>query len=120
MNPKVFISHAREDKERFVLAFARRLRSQGIDAWVDQWEILPGDSLVDKLFEEGLRNADAVIIVLSQHSVHKPWVREELNVALVNRINRQIKLIPVLIDKVLVPEALQSTIWEDIRDLGNY
>jgi transcriptional regulator with XRE-family HTH domain len=120
MNPKVFVSHAREDKERFVLDFARRLRDRGIDAWVDQWEILPGDSLVDKLFDEGLRDADAVIIVLSQHSVHKPWVREELNAALVNRINRQSKLIPVLIDKVSVPEALRSTVWEEIRNLQDY
>jgi hypothetical protein len=30
--PKVFISHASEDKERFVLAFAQRLRSDGVDA----------------------------------------------------------------------------------------
>src|SRR5215208_5342480 len=108
MNPKVFISHAREDKERFVLAFARRLRAQGVDAWVDQWEILPGDSLVDKLFEEGLREADAVIVVVSRHSVDKPWVREELNAALVNRINRRTRLIPVLIDEVPVPQALRS------------
>ena len=57
MNPKVFVSHASEDKERFVLAFAAKLRAQGVDAWVDRWEMLPGDSLVDKLFEEGLRNA---------------------------------------------------------------
>ena len=49
---KVFISHASEDKERFVIQFAKRLRSQGIDAWVDIWEMLPGDSLVDKIFND--------------------------------------------------------------------
>jgi hypothetical protein len=35
MHPKVFISHASEDKERFVLAFAERLRASGVDAWLD-------------------------------------------------------------------------------------
>src|SRR5215213_8927991 len=31
-NPKVFISHASEDKERFVLDFARKLRSKSISS----------------------------------------------------------------------------------------
>ena len=54
-SPKVFVSHASEDKERFVRNFATQLRAQGIDAWVDEWEIVPGDSLIDKIFEEGLK-----------------------------------------------------------------
>ena len=57
---RVFISHASEDKERFVLAFGQRLRDDGVDAWVDKWEKLPGDSLVDRIFEEGLKEADTV------------------------------------------------------------
>ena len=57
MNPKVFISHASEDKERFVMNFASKLRANGVDAWLDKWEMLPGDSLVDKIFEEGIKEA---------------------------------------------------------------
>ena len=49
--PKVFVSHASEDKDRFVVEFARRLRENGVNAWLDQWEMKPGDSLVDKIFE---------------------------------------------------------------------
>jgi hypothetical protein len=66
---KVFMSHASEDKERFVLPFARRLRARGLDVWVDRWEMLPGDSLVKKIFTEGIGEAEAVIVVLSKHSV---------------------------------------------------
>ena len=87
MNPKVFLSHASEDKARFVDAFATRLRNKGVDAWIDRWEMLPGDSLVDKIFEEGIRNANAVIVILSSNSINKKWVREELNAAFVKRIN---------------------------------
>jgi len=122
-SPRVFISHAGEDKERFVLGFAARLRKQGINAWVAEWEMLPGDSLVDKIFEEGIKNAQAFIVVLSEHSIHKPWVREELNVGLVNRINGTTKLIPVIIedvDNADIPQALQSTVWERIDDLSDY
>lgn len=118
--PKVFLSHASEDKERFVIPFATSLRVKGVDVWLDKWEILPGDSLVDKLFEEGLKEANAVLIVVSAVSVDKPWVRQELNTAIVNRITRQTKVIPIVLDKAEVPEALRSLVWEPIPDLNDY
>jgi hypothetical protein len=118
--PKVFVSHASEDKARFVVDFARRLRENGVDAWLDQWEMKPGDSLVDKIFEEGLKEARAVVIVLSATSVQKPWVREELNASVVNRLSRGTKLIPVVIDDCEVPEALRSTVWQKVDNLDDY
>jgi hypothetical protein len=118
--PKVFLSHASEDKQRFVIPFATSLRSKGIDVWLDKWEILPGDSLVDKLFEEGLKEAQAVLIVVSATSVDKPWVRQELNTAIVNRITRQTKVIPIVLDKAEVPEALRSLVWEPVPDINDY
>jgi hypothetical protein len=118
--PKAFVSHATKDKDRFVLEFASRLRAQGIDAWVDQWEMAPGDSLVDKIFEEGIKNAHAFIVVLSENSVDRKWVREELNVGLVRKIEGLMKLIPVIIDDCEVPEALRSTVWVKIDDLDSY
>lgn len=118
--PRVFVSHTSEDKERFVNRFAARLRENGVDAWLDKWEMLPGDGLVDKIFEEGLKDAQAVIVVLSRVSVEKPWVREELNAAVVKRINTGSKLIPVVIDDCDVPEALKSTLWQRIENLESY
>lgn len=118
--PRVFVSHASEDKDRFVNRFAVKLRENGVDAWLDKWEMLPGDSLVDKIFEEGLKEAHAVIVVLSRISVEKPWVREELNSAFVKRINTGSKLIPVVIDDCEVPEALKTTLWQRIHDMDSY
>ena len=119
-SPKVFLSHANDDKERFVLDFATKLRGKGIDVWLDKWEMLVGDSLIDKIFEEGIKNAQAIIIVLSKFSVYKSWVKEELNAAIVKKINGLSKIIPILIDDCEVPEALQSTLWITINDLNNY
>lgn len=115
-----FISHAGEDKERFVLKFASKLLEQGIDVWVDKWEMLPGDSLVDKIFEEGIGNASAFIIILSKNSVQKRWVREELNAGVIKRISGKTKIIPVVIDECEIPEALHPIIWEKIKDIENY
>ena len=120
MPPKVFISHASEDKARFVLDFAIRLRGQGVDAWVDTWEILPGDSLVKRIFDEGIGQAQAVIVVLSMQSVEKPWVRDEMETAVIKRINERIRLIPVVLDDCNVPEALIAIKWIRIRDLNHY
>lgn len=119
-SPLVFVSHASEDKDRFVIPFATRLRQRGIDAWVDRWEITAGDSLVDKIFEEGLKRAAAVLIVLSSVSVNKRWVREELDASVVARINRGTRLIPILIDPVDVPEALKHTVWITVPDINNF
>jgi TIR domain len=120
MAPKVFVSHASEDKERFVLEFATKLRNNGIDAWLDKWEMLPGDSLVEKIFEEGLKEAQAVIIVLSKYSVNKPWVKEELNTSVVNKISKGTRIIPVVLDQCEVPESLKSTVWERVKDTNDY
>lgn len=123
-SPVVFVSHASEDKDRFVLQFATRLRSEyGVDALVDKWEILPGDSLIDKIFEEGIGRAQAVIVVVSEYSVEKSWVREELNAANVRRIEGASKLIPVVIGEVedyQIPQSLKTVVWERVRDLNNY
>lgn len=118
--PKVFISHASEDKERFVLSFAERLRTAGAGAWVDIWEIYPGDSLVDKIFEEGLKDAQAIIVVLSEFSIIKPWIREELNAAVIQRIEKGTRLIPIVLDNCAVPEALKTVAWVEVKDLENY
>lgn len=120
MPPKVFVSHASEDKARFVIPFATALRGKGIDAWVDQWEMLPGDSLVDKIFEEGLKEAAAVVIVVSAASVGKPWVHEELNASVVARISKGTKIIPIVLEGCEVPEALRSTVWENVPDPANF
>lgn len=120
MSPKVFISHASEDKPRFVTALATKLRENGVEAWLDRWEMLPGDSIVDKIFEEGLKDAQAVIIVLSSFSVSKPWVSEELNASMVARISKGTKIIPVVIDDCDVPEALKSTLWERVPNPSDF
>jgi hypothetical protein len=120
MNKKVFVSHASEDKDRFVMDFSNKLMANGVDTWLDKWEMSPGDSLVDKIFEEGIKEADIFIVVLSKYSVNKPWVKEELNAGFVKRVGNNCKIIPIVLDDCIVPECLSSTIWEKINNLSSY
>lgn len=116
--PRAFISHATEDKESFVIPFATRLREKGIDAWVDQWEIRAGESLVDRIFEDGIKDASVFIVVLSEVSVAKPWVRDELDAGVLKRIAGKAKLIPILLDEVDVPVSLQHTLYLSVPREG--
>jgi hypothetical protein len=108
---RAFLSHASEDKEDFVEPLARELAEMGVAPWLDIWEIRPGDSLVRKLFEEGLDTVDAVIVVVSESSAAKPWVREELDAAVVRRITSSVRLIPVRLDGASVPAPIQHLAW---------
>ncbi len=122
-HPQVFISHSSRDKDRFVLGFARRLREAAVDAWVDRWEMVPGDRLAQKIFEEGLGKADCIIAVVSEHSIESPWVREELYTAKVRQIEEKCRLIPVIIGAASdeqIPMALRSALWVRVEDLQNY
>lgn len=116
--PKAFISHATEDKATFVVPFATKLREKGVDAWVDQWEIKAGESLVDRIFESGIRDASVFIVVLSSTSVAKPWVRDELDAGVMRRISGQAKVIPIVLDEVEVPVSLQHTLYLSVPKDG--
>lgn len=111
--PIVFLSHASEDKESFAEPLGRALARLGLQPWLDKWEIKPGDSLVQKIFDEGLARSQAVVVIISEVSVTKPWVREELDSATVSRIQRGTKLIPIRLDKVEMPEPLAHLAWID-------
>ena len=122
-HPNVFVSHASEDKDRFVTAFATKLRASGINAWLDKWEIQPGDSLVDKVFEAGIRAAQIVIIILSRNSIKKPWVKAEVEASIMKRIEEGIRIIPIVLDDLVggeIPTALKPLLYVRIPNLQNY
>ncbi len=55
--PRVFVSYDRRDRKRIVDALVRWLRAQGVQVWVDHGEIQPGDSLVHRVFVDGIGTA---------------------------------------------------------------
>lgn len=85
----------------------------GVDAWYSGWEMKPGDSLVEKIFS-GIDSSSAFIVVISRHSVLKPWVQEELEAAIVRSVSegRNYRIIPLVIDEgVQVPTSVRSRLW---------
>lgn len=118
--PKVFISHASLDKERFVEPFAERLRANGVDAWLDKWELKLGDDLPRQIFEHGIGETQAVIVVLSPVYIGRQWPQEELSASVVQRLERKLKIIPVMIEECKIPVSIGHLFRVSIKDLQSY
>jgi hypothetical protein len=107
--PRAFISHSSEDRSS-VKRLAERLRSSQVDAWYAEWEIGPGDSIVQKI-DQGLSECEVFVIVISKNSVESRWVQEELSSAVVRRISQEAKIIPVRLDDSPVPTVINHLHW---------
>ncbi len=107
--PRAFISHSSEDKSS-VRRLAEKLRSSQVAAWYAEWEIGPGDSIVEKI-GKGLSECDVFIIVVSTNSIASRWVQEELNSAVVRRISEEARIIPVRLDDSPVPTVINHLHW---------
>ncbi|WP_462264658.1 toll/interleukin-1 receptor domain-containing protein [Mucilaginibacter sp.] len=62
--PTVFISYAWETEEvkQWVKNLATELRNSGIDAKIDQWEVIPGDQM-PHFMEKSVKDNDYVLII---------------------------------------------------------
>lgn len=111
----VFICHSSEDKP-FVRRLSADLVSNGLRVWFDEWEMLPGDSLYDKI-QQGIEKASWFIIVLSPASVDSKWCKRELHHAMEEEFERnKVYVIPVLYRDCTLPGFLKEKIWADARD----
>ncbi|MEC0090602.1 TIR domain-containing protein [Paenibacillus macquariensis] len=110
---KIFISYSHEDigiAEKIV----NHLKQAGHDIWIDKWKIEVGDNIINKI-NEGINNADAIIIIFSKNSLNSKWVLREFSAMVLGDISRESrKVIPILIDKVSVPSYLSNYQYLDL------
>jgi len=112
-----FISHSSKDKP-FVRRLAADLVSSGIRVWLDEQRILVGDSIPEKI-AQGLAESDFFLLVASKNSVASPWVKKELNSALVHEIERRkVTVMPIRLDDSPVPDSVNEKNYADFR--GSY
>lgn len=89
----IFLSYVSEDLER-VRPFIQALEDHGWSVWWDR-RIPPGKTFAE-VIEAELEAARCVLVVWSEASVNKDWVREEVSEA-------RDRLIPVQIDHTRPP-----------------
>ena len=128
--PKVFISYSHDTLEhkKWVLDLAIRMRNNGIDAIIDQWELKPGDDL-PHFMETHLANSDSVIMVCSEKYVEKAnagkggvgYEKMIITSNLLTNIDEN-KIIPIIkqISTSVVPTFLKTKLYLNFSKSDDY
>ncbi len=113
----IFLCHSYKDKG-FVRKLVIDLKEVSVDAWFDEWELEPGDSLLDKI-GTALEKSVYIGVVLSPHSITSRWCKKELNQALTRELRFGEKtVIPIRLSDVEIPPFLQEKFYLDFS--GEY
>ena len=114
MLQSIFLCHASADKP-VVRGIAKNLIKLGSKVWLDEAEIMIGDSLIEKI-QMGIENSDFLGVVLSPRSVESIWVKKEVEAALTQEIGAgKVKVLPILIEDCDIPLFLRPKMYADFR-----
>ena len=124
--PKVFISYSwdGEAHENWVLKLATKLRDNGIDAILDQWELELG-KLIPNFMENSVTKSDRVICVITPNYNEKTinlhggvgYEYSIISAEIMDKIDTQ-KFIPLLKegDNESIPKSLKGRTYIDMRN----
>lgn len=120
---RVFLCHASQDKPS-VRGLYKRLNAEGwIDPWLDEEKLLPGQDW-DLEIRKAIREADAILVVLSRKSITKEgYVQKEIKRALDiadEKPDGTIYIIPARLEEYDSPERLQRWHRVDLFDSKGY
>lgn len=133
--PIVFISYSHDSKEHQdrVLALANKLRSEGIDCAIDQYEDSPPEGW-PKWMDRGVRNSDFVLVVCTETYYNRvmgidsngngiKWESTLIYQHLYNAGANNTKFIPVIFgdgEFKNIPEPLQGSTFYEIDKEDSY
>lgn len=121
--PKVFISYSHDTLEhkKWVLELATRMRNNGIDAIIDQWELKPGDDLPN-FMEKQLSSSDKILMICTENYVTKAnlgtggvgYEKMIITSSLLKNIDEN-KVIPIVkqISTKIIPTFLTTKLYID-------
>ncbi|MCH8536072.1 MAG: toll/interleukin-1 receptor domain-containing protein [Flavobacteriaceae bacterium] len=130
-NPRTFISYAWESEEikKWVKELATELRNDGIDAKLDQWEVLPGDQM-PYFMEKSVRENDYVLIICtpkykskSENRIGGVGYEGDIMTAEVLQNSKHRKFIPILkfgTKETSIPSWLQGKYYVDLSNEDHY
>lgn len=129
--PKTFISYAWESDEvkEWVKSLATKLRNDGIDAKLDQWEVVPGDQM-PHFMEKSVRENDYVLIICtpkyktkSENRIGGVGYEGDIMTAEVLQNSNHRKFIPILKSgskETSIPSWLQGKYYVDLSNENHF
>ena len=119
---RVFLLHARQDEES-VRRLYQRLLKEGVDIWLDQEKLLPGQDWGHEILK-AIHRSDVVIACLSkQFNKQGGYRHEELRIALEKAASLpegSTFLIPARLERCEMPESLRRWQRVDLFESGGY
>lgn len=127
MPPKAFVSYSWDDEDHksWVRGLAERLRSDGVEATIDQWETVPGDQL-PAFMERAIAENEFVLIICTpryknrcENRVGGVGYEGDIITAELLHTGNQSKFIPILRKgqwREAAPNWLLGKYYIDLRD----
>src|SRR5437763_695352 len=97
---RVFISHTARDSD-WARSFAQALKDRGVTVWLDDFDVLPGESVRDAL-EAGMRTSDVLVALVDSESSSKANLFFELGAA-IGMGKRVVPIVPRDVDPNVLP-----------------
>jgi hypothetical protein len=119
---RVFLCHASADRAS-VRSLYERLVADGVDAWLDQEKLMPGQNWREEI-PKAVRDSDIFLVCLSKNSINKEGyvqreIREALEVA-EEKPEGAIFIIPARLEECNVPGRLSTYHWVDLFAENGY
>lgn len=114
----IFLSHNSKDKpivEPIAVKLAEVFGQDNV--FYDSWSIQPGDGIIDKM-DEGLSKCKFFFYFVSANSLTSSMVKLEWQNALVRSAQKQIRFIPVRLDKSSLSAIMLQTLYIDLFSNG--
>lgn len=117
-SPVAFLCHASENKP-LARRIASSLYQNGIPTFFDEWEILAGDSIRQRI-DQGLSSCTHFIVLLTPESIVKSWVNAEMDAAFVMKVEGTSKFIPLrfALPHKALPPLLKALLSPELTEEG--
>lgn len=110
------MSYSHKDKSK-VLTLSVQLKERGLNVWLDEWVIQPGDDIYLKI-EKGLEMSHSLILCMSKAAFGSDWLAlERSTVIFRDPTNLSRRFIPLLLEDCEIPHSLKRFLYIDGRML---
>ena len=110
-----------EKEERQVEIVARELHRRGIRIWFQKWNVIPGEQAAP-VFENCLARSETAVLFVGASGM-VPWQQAQYQAALHRAVEKQKRLIPVLLpdvgDEPALPPFLSTYRWVRMPQLND-
>jgi len=111
----IFLSHAHKDAA-FVSQLDRWLTDAGLRVWYDERE-LSGGALLATDLQAAIERCRGMMLVASDESLARGWVKAEYNSAMDERANHDaFRIVALRFPNANVKDLLKGTTWIDLRE----